>query len=68
MTGTAAGSEARSELGVASAGPDRRYGDERLSGRQDPRFATGAAYAKLALHGRGGLREVAPQLCGVEIR
>lgn len=64
------GSRIRSqvELGVATAGPDRRYGHETLSGRQDPRFATGAAYAKLAVHGRGERREVAPRLCGVEIR
>ncbi|HEV2746950.1 MAG TPA: hypothetical protein VGW34_06590 [Allosphingosinicella sp.] len=64
------GSRIRSqaELGVATAGPDRRYGYETLSGRQNPRFATGAAYAKLAVHGRGPRREVAPQLCGVEIQ
>jgi hypothetical protein len=64
------GSRIRSqaELGVATAGPDRRYGHETLSGRQNPRFATGAAYAKLAIHGQGRLRDVAPQLCAVEIR
>jgi hypothetical protein len=64
------GSRVRSnvQLGVATAGPDRRYGLETLSGRSDPRFATGAAYARLALHGRGGLREVAPELCTIQIR
>lgn len=64
------GSRLRSqaELGVATAGPDRVYGRETLSGRQNPRFATGAAYAKLAIHGRGRLREVAPQLCAVDIQ
>jgi hypothetical protein len=64
------GSRVRSnvQLGVATAGPDRRYGLETLSGRRDPRFATGATYAKLTLHGRGGLREVAPELCAIQVR
>jgi len=64
------GSRLRSqvELGVATAGPNRRYGSETRSGRQNPRFATGAAYARLALHGRGRLRDVAPQLCAIGIR
>jgi hypothetical protein len=64
------GSRVRSnvQLGVATAGADKRYGIETLSGRADPRFATGAAFARLTLHGHGGLRDVAPELCAIQIR